>query len=406
MARYLSSRIGVSAFGLALAAATAIGRQTPSPAPVAGLTVSLAVEQPTVVQPFPARMMLTFRNTGSKPLWLYHPIRDTRELARAAARMPEEAGEAANWSSGGSRLVIHLEAGAPGSAQPAWTLPPHGDVLLSEGMPHPRLVSLAPGGEQDEGAAVDLAPGLVMHSGGAEPQWGHYRLSVTYGALYSNGAALSRDLSADIWQGEVESNALDIDLEPAPAAITGSFTGRITDESGNSVLGVLVSLSDANERLTAQALTDGQGRYSFGHLPFGRYFITARRPGATTDTAIFGHADLDAQSPSVAVNLVLLNRETNEAKDILHKPLLLRVVDSAGEPLSQVEVEALWSSGNIAETVKGETDANGGVALNVLPGRSYLTLKHRKCSSQDGRVDVAEGDGIDGSIQEYDCRAR
>ncbi|HUI42797.1 MAG TPA: carboxypeptidase-like regulatory domain-containing protein [Terriglobia bacterium] len=391
---------------LAVGPRRVLGRPTAAPATSSGLTVSLAIEQPTVVQPFPARLMLSLRNTSSTALWLYRPLRDAHELARAAASIPDEAGAAANSSSGGAVLEIHLEPAAPSATSPAWAVPPHAKVMVSAGMPRARLVKLAPSGEQAEGAVVELDPGLVTHPGGDVPLWGRYRLWVTYSAIYSNASSLSRDLGADIWQGDAASNSIDVELEPAPASAKGLVSGRVTSERGDALQGILVSLSDSAGHLVAQALTYDQGQYSLGHLPWGRYFVTARRPGATSDTDIYSHADLSDPSSSATLNLVLLDREVEDPKDLVHKPVLIEVRNGVGEPFGGVQIEALWSSGSVAETVKGETDADGSAALDLLPGRIYLTLKHRKCPSQDGRVDVAEGDGIDGSIVQYDCKAR
>ena len=367
------------------------------------LTVSLAVEQPTVVQPFPARLLLRLKNTGPNVVWLYHPVRDARELARAAARTPE--GEGENWSSGGSSVLIHLEPAA-GGARSTWAAAPHAEVLLSPEMPQPRLVKLDPGGERDETVVVALAPGLQSQPAGAAPVWGRYRLSLSYSAVYSNAGALARDLGADVWQGEAAIDPIDVDLEPAPQSSAGGISGRVTDERGGAVRGALVSLSGGDERLVGQTLTGDQGQYAFNDLPAGRYFLTARRPGAASNTVVYDHADVGAGADSVALSMVLLEREVTEPRDLLHKPVLIRVTGDAGQPLEGVQVDALWSSGSVADNVRGETDASGAVALDLLPGRSYLTLKRRKCSKQDSRVDVAEGDGIDGSILQYSCQAR
>ena len=383
--------------GLAvMLAALAVLPEAGRPATASGLTVVLAVPQPAVTQPFPARVTLRLHNAGAKPLWLYRHVRDPLDRARTA-ESGETPGPAA--TNGGSRLVVHLDR----EQAPKWSEPPRGAVLASVDMPHPHLVSLAPGADTTEGVVIALAPGLVTRADHPEPVWGHYRLSVSYQASYSNGDALSRDLGVDIWQGEAASNAVDVDLEPAPASASGGVGGKITNHDGRPLNGVLVSLSDHESHVLSQMITDVDGAFSFSHLPPGMYWVTARRIAATYETAVFEHASVQAGA-SAAVHLVILEPELYEGKQFWHKPVLLRVTNNAGEALEGVEIDALKTSGDVAETVKGETDANGAVSLDLIPGRSYLTLKRRRCQETSNRLDVAEGDGIDGETFQMDCK--
>ena len=381
----------------------------PSPATAESLTVSLSLEQAKIEQPFPARITLHLHNAGSSPLWLYRHVRDPQQLAEAQSRLARAGEQAKTWTTGGSSLVVHLipltasGSGSTGAAAPAWAEPPHGDVLASVGMPHPKLTKLEPGADDAEGAVVELGPALVMRDGHEEPVWGRYHLSVSYNASYSNGDALSRDLGVNIWEGEVTSNNVEVDLEPAPASALGKLSGRVSNAGGQTLAGILISLSDGADHLIRQIVTDPGGEYSFGQLPWGLYWATARRPWAAADTAIFDHAELSPGDPFGTVNLVMLESEVYEPKQELHKPVLLKVTGSSGPPLGGVALEALWSSGEVAETVKGETDAGGTATLNLIPGRNYLTLKRRKCKDQENRFDVADGDGIDGLSLQFDC---
>jgi Carboxypeptidase regulatory-like domain len=383
----------------------------PTSAPTPRLTVTLTLEHNTIAQPFPARITLHFHNAGHDTLWLYRHVRDPEDLALAQRRMAQlnaTSGPASgNASAGGSSLIVHLEATAsPGSPAQSLSEPPSGKVMASIGMPHPHLVKLAPGGDVTEGAVIALNPGLASRGGSDLPLWGHYHFSVVYKASYSNGDALSRDLGVDIWQGEAASNTVDVDLEPAPAFASGSISGRAMNANGQVLPSMQVSLSDGQSHVIAQMITGVDGNFAFDHLPFGTYWATVRPLAGTDETAAYDHAELRADAPKATVNLVPLETEAYEPKQLWHKPVLLKVTSSAGAPLADVAVEALYSSGTIADTVKGETDSDGAVALDLIPGRNYVTLKQRKCAKQDVRVDVAEGDGIDGSILQYDCNAR
>lgn len=390
MARSFPAWIALAVLG---AAAGARG-QKPAPAPE--VTVSLAVQQPDIAQPFPARVVLRFHNTSAKPLWLYRHVRDPMDRARTAETGQNTPGA----SNGGSRLIVHLER----AQAPEWSEPPRGIVMASVDMPHPHMVSLASGADLTEGAVIALEPGLVARQGGAaEPVWGRYELSVSYQASYSNGDALSRDLGIDIWQGEARSNTVDVDLEPAPASALGTVTGKVTNREGQSLVNMLVSLSDHESHVIGQMVTDVDGAFTFPHLPTGTYWVTARRVDATSETAVFEHTDVGTGATS-DVHLVMLEPELYQAKQFWHKPVLFRVTDNAGQALEGVEIDALKTSGDVAETVKGETDATGAATLDLIPGRSYVTLKHRKCQTTDNRVDVGEGDGIDAAILQMDCK--
>jgi Carboxypeptidase regulatory-like domain len=391
-----------------------------APAEASSLAVSLSVEQPKIVEPFPARVTLHLHNAGASALWLYRHVRDPQDLQQA--RYQEAgAGNAESSTSGGSSLVIHLEPAEAGAEKPASpqasgrSLEQSGErspagagllrsrVLSSVGMPHPRLVRLAPGGDATEGAVIKLQPAQAVRAGREEPVWGRYRFSITYSAAYSNGDALSRNLGVDVWQGEVNSNPVDIDLEPAPASAAGSVAGRITREDGRPLVRMLVSLSDREDHLVGQATTDEEGKYLFNHLPWDLYWVTARRPQSDFETATYDHVDLEAGDPVANLNLVMLQPEVYEPKQMLHKPVLLKVTQSSGQPLEGVALEALWSSGSVAETVKGETAEDGTAPLELIPGRNYVTLKRRGCRDEERRVDVAAGDGIDGVSLQFDC---
>jgi len=91
----------------------------------------------------------------------------------------------------------------------------------------------------------------------------------------------------------------------------------------------------------------------------------------------------------------LLPPETYEPKQVLHKPVLLRVVNNAGGAIGGVTLESTWSSGTVLDNVKGETSDDGTATLNLIPGRNYLTLRQRGCPKQEQRVEVRPGNGMD-----------
>lgn len=367
------------------------------------LQLSLSVEQPAVTFPFPARVKLRLHNSGPIPLWLYRHVRDPLAVGRAAPGR-EDSSERQATTTGGSTLAVRLEAAAAQPNASAPTLQPAAAMVLeSVGLPHPKLVKLLPGADYEETAVVQMFPARASERGKEESVWGDYGLSATYAARFSNAGEIARDLGVTVWQGDVGSNTVGIHLAAAAATAAGSVAGAVLTAEGRPLGEMLVSLSDREERLVGQMQTDSAGRFSFAHLPLGFYWVTARRERSSVDTATFQHVELTAAAPAEDVKLVLLPPEVYQPKQMLHKPVLVRVTGHDGRPAAKVALEIVWSSGTVLDNVKGETSDDGTVALDLLSGRNYVTLTEHGCARQEARMDVAEGGGIDDAALTLDC---
>jgi hypothetical protein len=357
------------------------------------LKLLISVEQPNIPAPFPARLTLHLHNAGSETVWLYRHAQG--KLPAPRWLLEEDTGP---QSTGGSLLTVKLEPLSPG--QVAIVNPAQATVFETVGLPKPKLVGLAPGEEYEEKASIRLTPAL---SEVQKPIWGTYRVSLLYGARYSNAEEIQRNLKVTIWQGEVSSNTIEVQLQPPSPASRGQISGTVDTPGSMPIPGAIVSLTDQAEHLVDQTTSDAEGRYSFSNLPPGLYWVTARRDGATEGTAVFRHVDLTPSEPSATQELVLIPQEIYEPQKILHKPVLFRVTDSAGRPLDRVGLEATWVNGSVVDNVKGETGSDGAAALEVIPGRNYVTLKRRGCPKQEERADVAAGPGIDAFQYTFEC---
>ncbi len=388
---------------LAVAAQAKSGMQAPAGTPAENepLKLLISVEQQSVTAPLPVRLTLHVHNSGREPLWLYRRVRD-----RARPREVRVSEETANMTAGGSTLAVRLEP-VESQSPSQTTEPAEGKVLESVGLPHPRLFRLGPDEDAEERAVIQISPATAASGDGKKrPLWGRYRLSVTYGAEYSNAEEIARNLRVKVWRGEVTSNAVEMELRPTPADAPGSVAGTVVGSDGRARRDVIVSLSDQQERLVAQVLTDPEGRFSFTGLSFGLYWVTARLESSTTDTTVFRHAELTPDQPAGTIELVMLPKEIYEPKAILHKPVLFRLTDSADRPLDKVNLQVTWSNGSVLDNVTGQTIEDGTVTLDLIPGRNFATLKRRGCPKDEKRVDVTQGDGIDDFKLALDCAGR
>ncbi len=342
----------------------------------------ISVEQQTITAPYPIRATLHLHNSGQTPLWLYRPVRQP--------------------TGNGSALVVQLTPAEDPEGGTALT-PGRGVVFERVGFPRPRVVRLDPGEDYTERTTIKIVPAMVGPEDHREPVWGLYRMTATYNTQYPNAAAVERIVDVDLWEGEVTGNAIDLELQPAIAE--GSISGRIMGNASRPLYDVLVSLSDEQEHLVDQTRTDFEGRYSFEHVPMGRNWVTVRRMNFAEDTVQFRHVDLTPEDPDGTMDFLLLPREVYDAEKLLHKPVLFRITDKEGRPLSKVRMKIIWSSGTVLETLNQDAADDGTIALQLLPRRHYLTLKRPGCRKEEQRIDVAEGDGIDGFTLHYDCGA-
>jgi hypothetical protein len=358
------------------------------------LKLLISIDQQTLAEPYPARITLHIHNASQRTLWLYHRARGKHP---PVARPFEE--NRPRETSGGSTLEVKLQPAESKAAQAAVSA---AEVKVFEfvGLPKPRLVKLAAGEDYEERAVLHWEPALAE---GRQPLWGAYRLTVIYGASFSNANEFQNNLGATLWQGEVSSNTLDVELRPATPDAVGAVAGTAVGPDLQPRAGIRVSLSDDHERLINQQVTGVDGTYSFDHLPLSLYWITGRSETATEDNATFHHVELTATTPRVGDQLVFYPPEIYQAAKLQHKPVLFKVVDPMGKPVDRVTLDATWSNGPVLDDVKAATEDDGLAVMELLPGRNFVTLKRHGCADQEERADVAPGEGADSFKLQFEC---
>lgn len=365
-----------------------------------GLKLLISVEQRNIVAPNPVHATLHFHNSGKQTIWLYRPVRST--LSTGPGNNPLGLSEQSpGQSSNGSLLEIHLVSmNSPASGNKT-DFEGHGSALVPAALPHPRLVRLEPGNDYEERVNIYVEPAKPKTGGTDKSVWGHYSFSVTYSANYSNAEILARDINAHLWAGRVSSNDITLNLQPSTGR--GSITGTVLDAVGRPYDGALVTLGDYNETSLNQVYSDGNGQFSFSHLPLGRYWITVRDPGSRRDTSVFRLVDLkQAKSPATA-QIMMLPVEVNRPDRLLHKPVLFHIIDNRGRPLANVKLAILLTAKNVVENVKAQTREDGFAVVNLIPGLNLVTLRYHGCENELRQADVAYGPGVDGFKFVFDC---
>ena len=360
----------------------------------AALSLLISSTQPFIAEPESARIVLHIHNPTAHTIWLYRRAR--------AKHPPEEVAQDENQparTTGGSTVEVNLIPAETKDAL-AVVMAAEATVLEYVDMPMPRLIRLEAGKDYEETSIVHLQPARAE---GQKPIWGKYQVTLKYAASYSNGGIFPGSLDADLWQGEVTSNAIEIELRPPLPDAVGVLSGTAVGKDLQPLPAVRVSLSDASGQLIDQRVTEADGRYSFDHLPFALYWITGRREDAAQDTVTFKHQELASALPSASVQLAFFPIETEDPKKYFHKPVLIRVFNPNHQPLSGVEIEAIYNSGDLIDDLKAVTGADGTAAMELLPGRSAVSLKRHGCPSEPDRADVAQGAGVDGFRFIYSC---
>ena len=354
----------------------------------------ISLEQPLVAEPAAARIQLHLLNRTQQTLWLYRRAKGKRP--------PEERVYDENRpaeTTGGSTVEVRLEPVEAKAAQ-AVVSPAEATILEYVNMPKPRLVKLAASGEYQETSIVQLKPARAE---GEKPIWGAYLVTVAYGASYSNGEEFQRNLGATLWQGEVASNTATVELRPALPDSVGEVSGSAVGPDLQPRAGIRVSLSEENGQLIDQRITGPDGKFSFSHLPLALYWVTGRREEATGDTVTFRHEELTSAAPAASTQLVFYPPEIYDAKKLVHKPALLRVFDPGGKTAGGIELDATFSNGDVLDDVKAVTGDDGMMAMELLPGRSSISLKRRGCVEQVERADVGPGGGVENFKFVFDC---
>ncbi len=388
-ARSARRRVSVLVAGLLIVAGwvtTHAAAVEPAKSP---LKLRISLLNASVTEPYPARARLEFQNTGSQTLWLYRPIQ-TPERKTWRAELE-----------GGSSLVVKL---APVNRPPIKATPGRSCLLNSVGYPHPELMPVPPGGEVTQVVLLHLSPVGMESLGRRKRFWGMYRLSVDYRANFPDQAQFVRATGAELWEGEIHSNTVTVGL--APSQGKGTIEGSVLSSVVQPLPYHRVTLSTAHEEPLEEILTDAGGQFAFHHLPWGLYWTFASGQDGRTENRVYRHAVLKPSTPRARLHLMLIPKHAYNTKRLLHKPVLLRVVNASGQPLDGIHIEDLFANGRVVEKLQSQTASDGTAVLSLIPGRNFITLRRRGCHSEERLADVAYHGRVSGYQYKFRCRKK
>jgi len=151
-------------------------------------------------------------------------------------------------------------------------------------------------------------------------------------------------------------------LLPGQISTEGAFFGTVTDTTGSSVPGAIVSATHIETGLTKQSVTDTDGTFSIFALPIGKYSVTVKANGFKTwqlAEAELTVGDRSRLSPVLAVG------EISESISVSENAELLQTEKSSVESVVQMR--------QIREL---PLDTRNPLALvSLVPGMRYVSTE-------------------------------
>jgi Carboxypeptidase regulatory-like domain/TonB dependent receptor-like, beta-barrel len=166
-----------------------------------------------------------------------------------------------------------------------------------------------------------------------------------------------------------------------------SISGRVTDQSGAVIPGVVVTARQTSTNLTAEATTDVEGRFRFPYLKVGRYEIVARLSGFADVTRQLTLTVGSAFELPISLGIATLEDQVTVSAPVI---VLEAARSQIAGTISQKEVEGVPMNGrnflDLALLVPGVSPPNvGGTQLfaetSAVPGVGISVGSQRNFSN-------------------------
>ena len=170
----------------------------------------------------------------------------------------------------------------------------------------------------------------------------------------------------------------------------GAITGVVTDQSGASVAGAKVTVTNLDTQVMASALTNNQGNYEFPFLPHGNYSVVAEKAGFSPErvTGISLRVGLAAtinlnlkpgslqQEITVTANAVLLDQQTSSLGNVVSSQQIVQLPLNGRNPYALLTLApGVTPSGNsgTGPIISGGRSNTSGVLFDGQETRNTST---------------------------------
>jgi hypothetical protein len=170
----------------------------------------------------------------------------------------------------------------------------------------------------------------------------------------------------------------------------GAITGVVTDQSGASVAGAKVTVTNLDTQVTAATQTNSQGNYEFPFLPHGNYSVVAEKAGFSPErvTGISLRVGLAAtinlslkagsiqQEITVTANAVLLDQQTSSQGNVVSSQQIVQLPLNGRNPYALLTLApGVTPSGNsgTGPIISGGRSNTSGVLFDGQETRNTST---------------------------------
>ena len=179
----------------------------------------------------------------------------------------------------------------------------------------------------------------------------------------------------------------------------GNVSGQVKEDVDNNdtgddpLVGVLITLQDANGQPLRTTLTDSNGFYAFVDVPDGVYFVIETNPsGGFTDVG-----DVDGGNPNnITVSLTQGTGSTgNDFVDERPGSISGSVSDDDAKPLASVSLQLKSVNGTVLATTV--TDSNGTYVFAGVPPGNYSVVE---TNPDDYPKDISDYDTVNDTVSD------
>ena len=170
----------------------------------------------------------------------------------------------------------------------------------------------------------------------------------------------------------------------------GAITGVVTDQSGASIAGAKLTLTNADTQVTITSQTNNQGNYGFPFLPHGSYSLVAEKPGFSPErvngislrVGLAATINIDMkpgnlqQEITVTANVALLDQQSSSLGNVVSSQQIVQLPLNGRNPYALLTLApGVTPSGNsgTGPIISGGRSNTSGVLFDGQETRNTST---------------------------------